>query len=281
MIKDYSNSDYKSKIRIKKDYKIKKFSNPYFSNVSKKETSGGFNTKLYLKIILVIFLVYVIIYSDLFKIKSIKISGAELINQIELEQIIDDQLQTWRWRLLPQKNVLFTSKKKITRAISERYGLDEIEIKRGWQKITINIKERISYLIINSQSKFYFADKQGIIIREVPTAETVNYQGEFPILNLPDEINIGSMAVTAKMVEFILNLNDRIKTLGIEAESYQSGGPTEITLITKTGWQAHFDINNDLDISIENMQMVLNNKVKDLSSLEYIDLRFGDKIYYK
>lgn len=281
MIRDFSQGNYKSKIRIKKDYRKKKFDNPYFNNSHKKEGVKGFNTKLYLKIILVVFLIYLVVYSDLFKIKTITINGADLINKTELEQIVDEQINSWRWFMLPQKNLLFISKKKIIQAINKKYGLAEIEIKRGWKKITVNIKEKVNYLIVNNNEKLFFADKQGIMIREVPQEEANQYLDEFPMLNVPGEINIGDSIVSNKMVDFILKLNEKIKNLGIEIKDYKSGGLNEITLITKAGWQAHFDINNDFDTSIENMQMVLNNKVKDISKLEYIDLRFGDKIYYK
>ncbi|MEK7072652.1 MAG: cell division protein FtsQ/DivIB [Patescibacteria group bacterium] len=281
MIRDFSLVNYKSKIRIKKDYRKKKFDNPYFNSSHKKEGVKGFNTKLYLKIIFVVFLIYLVVYSDLFKIKTITINGADLINKTELEQIVDEQINSWRWFMLPQKNLLFLSKKKIIQAINAKYGLAEIEIKRGWKKITVNIKEKVNYLIVNNNEKLFFVDKQGIVIREVPQEEANQYLGEFPILNMTGEVNIGDSIVSSKMVDFILKLNEKIKNLGIEINDYRSGGLNEITLITKAGWQAHFDINNDFDTSIENMQMVLNNKVKDTSKLEYIDLRFGDKIYYK
>lgn len=281
MIKDFSNKNYQSKIRIKKDYKRKHFNNPYFTKSTKKEHPGGFNTKLYLKILLVIFLIYIIIYSDLFKIKSININGADLINKIELEQIIDDQTNTWLWFILPQQNILFVSKTHIIEAINSKYGLDQIEVKRGWKKITVNIKERVNYLMINNADKYYFVDKQGITIREITNEEKDLFINEFPLLSINNEIIIGSEAVSETMVEFILKLNDKFKNLNIEIQNYQSGGLNEITAITKLGWQSHFDITNDFDISIENLQMVLNDKVKDQSQLEYIDLRFGDKIYYK
>ncbi|NCN07394.1 hypothetical protein GW933_01735 [Candidatus Falkowbacteria bacterium] len=281
MIKDFSNKNYQSKIRIKKDYKRKHFSNPYFTRSVKKEHSGGFNTKLYLKILLGVFLLYIIIYSDLFKIQTIDVNGADLINKIELEQIVDEQLNNWRWFILPQQNILFISKSNIIKAIGGKYGLDEIAIKRGWKKITINIKERINYLIIKNNDKLFFVDKQGIIIREIRPEESNIYISEFPLMLTDKETTIGTEAVSSTIVDFILQLNDKLKSLGIEINNYKSGGLNEITAITKLGWQAHFDVTSNFDTAIENMQMVLNNKVKDRSVLEYIDLRFGDKIYYK
>lgn len=281
MIKDFSNNNYKSKIRIKKDYRRKSFINPYFNNTHKNETSNGFNTKLYLKIILVVFIIYVIIYSDLFKIEKININGADLINKTELEQIVNEQINSWRFFVLPQKNLLLISKKKINEAISQRYGLEKIEIKRGWKKITINIKEKINYLIVNDNEKLFFSDNQGIVIREISQEEANRYNQDLPTIKIKRELNIGDQAVSDKMVDFILQLNEKLKSLGIEISNYESGGVTEVTFITKAGWQAHFDINNDFNISIENMKMVLNDKIKDTTKLEYIDLRFGDKIYYK
>lgn len=281
MIKDFSNNTYKSKIRIKKDYRRKKFFNPYFQATENNESTGGFNTKLYLKIILAIFIIYIIIYSNLFKIEKITINGADLINKIELEQIIDDQIDSWRWYLLPQRNLLFVSKGKIIKAISEKYGLDGIEVKRGWKTLIINIKEKVTYLIINNGDHQFFVDQQGIIIKEIPPEDIGKYENQFPNLMISNEINIGTEAIPQKMVEFILSLNSQAKDLKLEVKNYKSGGPTEITLITTAGWQVHFDINNDLNISMENLGMVLNDRVKDISQLEYIDLRFGDKIYYK
>jgi hypothetical protein len=279
MIKDFANSKYKKRRKIKKDYKRRQFVNPYFEN--KREKSGGFNTPLYLKIIAGVFLIYVIIYSDLFKIKTIEVNGTDMIGQEELRQKVDEEISSWRWYLLPQKNLLFISKKGLSESINNEYKLKKLEIDRGWRKLTINIEEKINYLIIYNNEKFFFADEEGSITTELSQEQAMSYWDKFPILNIYKEINTGDRVTSAKMVEFILEFNTKIKYIGIEFHGYETNGESEITLVSKTGWRAHFDIYSDINLSIENMQLVLNEKIDDETKLEYIDLRFGNKVFYK
>ena len=117
--------------------------------------------------------------------------------------------------------------------------------------------------------------------REITPEEANNYLNKFPVLNTDKEIKISESVVTSKMVDFILKLNEKIKPIGLEAGYYESKAVTEVSLVTKAGWRAHFDVNNDLDTSIANLKLILNDKIKDQSKLEYIDLRFGNKVFYK
>ena len=281
MIRDFPHGSYQPKIKIRKDYKKKHFTNPYFNQAHKKAGSEGFNTKLYLKIILVLFLLYLAVYSDLFKIKVIEIKGTDLIDPAAISQIVNEQINSWRWFLLPQNNLLLLSQKRITRAVNAKYRLEKIEIHRGWQKLKIEVKEKVNYLIVIDKSKSFFTDEQGLIVREITPAEMADYSAKLPLLNTDQEIKVGDQVVKKEIVDFILKLSEKIQATSIGVSGYQSGGQTEVTLITKTGWQAHFDINNDLDIAIANLQLILNDKVKNQNNLEYIDLRFGDKVFYK
>ncbi|MFH1838574.1 MAG: hypothetical protein ABH808_03735 [Candidatus Kuenenbacteria bacterium] len=66
-------------------------------------------------------------------------------------------------------------------------------------------------------------------------------------------------------------------------DEYKKLEKTEIRVVVKEGFEIYFDIFfSDLDQQINNLRKILNQEIKDkLSSLEYIDLRFGNRIYYK
>ncbi|PKL72396.1 hypothetical protein CVV26_01885 [Candidatus Kuenenbacteria bacterium HGW-Kuenenbacteria-1] len=66
-------------------------------------------------------------------------------------------------------------------------------------------------------------------------------------------------------------------------EEYKKLEKTEIRVATKDGFEIYFDIFfSDLNQQINNLRKVLNQEIKNkTSSLEYIDLRFGNRIYYK
>lgn len=281
MIKDFANQEYQSKMKIKKDYNIRGFVNPYFGNKKPEGKKGGFNTKKYLKILAVIFLAYLVIYSDLFKVKTIEVNGTDMIDKAELKQLISDQISHRRWLILPQDNLLFLSKRQIVSKINVQYALADLKIDRGWHKLTINIVEKVSYLIVYNKQKFFFADNRGVITKEITQEEATRYWTKFPILNVSRDTNIGDTIVSEKMVSYILQLNEKIKALGIEINGFENEEEFGAILVAKAGWRAKFDINSDLDLAIENMQIVLKEKIKDLNNLQYIDLRFGNKVFYK
>jgi hypothetical protein len=54
-----------------------------------------------------------------------------------------------------------------------------------------------------------------------------------------------------------------------------------VAAVTSEGWSMTFDINSDIVESINNLKLVLSQKIKDRKKLHYIDLRFGNKIFYQ
>lgn len=280
MIEDFSNPEYKPKIQILKDYEKKEFSNPYFEH--KRPVKIGFNTKFYLKILAVLFLIYLAVYSDLFKIEKIEIVGNDLISTAELTQAVQQELGSWHWFLIPQKNFIFMSKNKLKEGIAKNFDFNRFEISRGWKSIKITVEEKISHLILYNQDKFYFTDSDGKVVREVPKEEAEARWDKFPVLNVGRiQINSGDQIVSAKMVDFILKLDAEIKKSQLVIFGYEARGEDEAALVAKEGWRAYFDINADLKNALDNMFLVLKEKVPDKNKLQYIDLKFGNKVYLK
>lgn len=276
---DFAQQNYQPKIKIRKDYQKKQFVNPYFDS---KKAKGGFNTKLYLKIIAIILIIYVVLYSDLFKIENIEIQGAEMISQVEFRQIIEQELSAWRWYLLPQKNLILLSKKWLENKIRQKYSLNKLTIDKNWRTLKINLQEKISYLIIYNQENFYFADLNGATIRAIPQKEIDQYWDKFPLLNIGQKpMAIGEVVASDKVVNFILRLNEQIKNAKVAIYGYELGEGERVTLVAKDGWRAYFDLASDPKIAVENLVLVLKEKINNPEAIEYIDLRFGNRVYYK
>lgn len=56
---------------------------------------------------------------------------------------------------------------------------------------------------------------------------------------------------------------------------------SEINVLTDDGFEIYFDSKQDIDKQIENLTNVLKQKIDNKEKLQYIDLRFIDRIYYK
>ena len=270
---------FKNKLNVKKDYQKKEFVNPYFRN---KKPSGGFNTGRYLKITGAILIIYLLIYSDLFRIEQIEIQGTEMIAIEELDAAAANFLNGRKWLVLPQNNLFLLDKPALARRLHGDFNLKQLTINRSWKKIKVTVQEKISYLIIFNKSNFYFADDAGQIISEISQNKIGEYWHKFPILNVGEKkIKINDQIVSAKEVDFILRLNEALLVTPIRAQGFESGGEQEVNLVAKEGWRAYFDINVNLTASLDNLLLILKEKVKDQTKVEYIDLRFGDKVFYK
>jgi hypothetical protein len=273
-MEDYSYGE--SKIQVRKDYKEKSFSNPYFDRFKR-----GFNTKLYLKILLLVFLVYVFIYSDCFRIKNVEITGTDLIPQKEIQSVVGNYLHRWTFFLVPKNNLIILNKGAIKNEILKKYSVESIEVKRGWQSLKINIKEKICYLILFNQKNYYYIGLDGTVIKQLSADDVAQRINQLPTININYDINTGDKVFSDKKINYILSLDEKLREQKLKPKSYEDRGVMEMTAVFSEGWQAYFDTEADIGISVDNLKLILNTKVKDRKALQYVDLRMGDKIYYK
>lgn len=276
MVEDYS---YHGRKHIKRDYYNKTFVNPYFN---KKEKLGPkFNTKLYIQILTAIFLVYLIIYSDLFKVKTIEVQGTDFINPEEIRLIAENNINRMKLLVFPGRNLIFVNKNRLAKEISDKYSLNKIEINKGWQKISLIVEEKIVNLIIFNNNAYYFLDADGAVTKELTAEELNEYKDKFPNLFINKDLKIGDKPISGRAVNYIIELAKEFEknNIGIKNFMSEEGGEVDqVNIITSAGWIAKFNINMPLSISIENMLLVL--KKVSIKKLEYIDLRFGDRVNY-
>ncbi|MFA6593983.1 MAG: hypothetical protein WCT16_01870 [Candidatus Buchananbacteria bacterium] len=275
MIRDYSYTGGKS--GVKKDYQVKNFNNPYF-HPEKKSLTKHFNTKLYLQILLALFLLYVIIYSDLFKITAVGVTGTDLIDQNEIRAMTEKELSGCKLFLFPKRNMIFFNKNKLEQEIGGRYALNKLEIKKSWHRLDINLEEKVAYLIATNNQTSYFVDMTGTIIKELSPQEMIDYSPRFPKLVLTQEIKIGDQPISGRFVNYVLELDKDLKIHNIKVKDYQSGGVDQVFMNTEAGWQAKFSINTNIKFSLENLYFFLDKKLKG-KTFQYIDLRIGDHVY--
>jgi len=262
---------------IKRDYYNKTFSNPYFN---KKAKSGHrFNTKLYIQALTAVFLLYLIIYSDLFKVKSVEVQGADMINPEEIRSMAWADINRLKMLVFPGRNLIFINSNRISQEISAKYSLNKIEVEKGWQKISITIEEKAAYLIAYNDKAYYFIDASGTVTKELTAEDLAEYRNKFPILSLNQDLKVNNQPISGRFINYVLELNDAFKANNIRVRGFESGEVDQATVLTEAGWKALFNINMPLSRSVENMMLVLNKKLAG-KKFDYIDLRFGDRVSF-
>ena len=135
--------------------------------------------------------------------------------------------------------------------------------------------------IRDSLKSQYFLDVNGAITKEISNDEISKYGQRFPLVYIMQEVKVGDKPVSARFVNFVLELDKVLKESGIKVKNYEGGGGVDqVNLITIDGWKVFFSLNVPLSQSIENLNLILSKKLKN-KKFEYIDLRNGDKVYYK
>ncbi|MEK9130334.1 MAG: hypothetical protein AAB526_02985 [Patescibacteria group bacterium] len=186
--------------------------------------------------------------------------------------------------------------------------------------ISVSFKERISTLIWTTQdNRCYFLDDAGIIFKEVNSLIDLKNQKEqnncapkflsekfkkIPVVysDTKENIEIKKTVISKKIVQSVLFLykelplkaNIEVAFFKIPAlkkmtalskkEENKNLEKTEIRVVAKKGFEIYFDIfSSNLSQQIENLRKILNQEIKEkeILLLEYIDLRFGNRIYYK
>ena len=280
-----------AKLKRKFDYNKKKYSNPFFNHKKRKKIQT-LNLSLRVKLIIVgimvviLALIWFCFLSAYFNIDKINIAGIEKIARKDIENIIQQQINKKRFLFCSQKKLILFNSSKLAEALNEQYYFDNIDIQKKWPTtLTIELKEKTYSVIWKEDDKYYYIDLNGHIINEANPLEIkqknyplIDYRGKHKILNKKVEGQ-------NQNINFIIELFDKFKTntdkLQIECFIINDERDT-IKIAISQGPKIYFNIKKDIDRQINKLLTLINEKLKDdFDQKTYIDLRFGDRIYYR
>ncbi len=247
----------------------------------KKKISKFFIFSLIFLIILLASSFYLIFFSPIFKIKFISFE----IKDYPLVKIDEQQLKNEINKILSKKfyflnldNIFFFPKKEIKNLLLRDQKIENFEIKRNFNReIKIKIsawKPEVVFLFLGD---YFLLNKNGEIIKKIS-------QEEVDIANLP----IVENKVEKELSEIsILSVFDFLKKTSnldfkiLKIEINEVNGALIYQAFTSENWKIYFDPKGDIKEQVRNLLLILKEKITDRKKLEYIDLRFSGRIFYK
>lgn len=221
-------------------------------------------------------IVWLIFISPLFQIKNIEVSDSKYLSNISLA-ISDNLLTLSRSRL----------KSELSSAIP---SITNIEItKKLFHTVKINFQERVQIGIWCNELSCYYFDKEGIAFKEAPQTE-----GGL-ILKVTNKSNggakLGDNILDSNKTNFVTTFSNKINSINNGAsESNQFKilefkiKPTlsvDLEALTDKNWSIYLDEKQNPESSASNLIAILEESIKNIENLEYIDLRIPSRIFYK
>lgn len=242
---------------------------------------------LFIIIAICVGLGYLLFFADLLDVRTIDISGAEIIPSADLKTAAEGWLNGGFLGLTRNKNLFFISAGELASELTAKFPrIDSAEIRKEFPHgLKITVVERQSagiWCFVVSDKCFYF-DKNGVAY-----AEATQSSG-FLILNVADyqgqAVVLGSRVSSEEWTRNMIMARELLLKIGVSVAeiSIPSGSFDEFEAKTAGGWKILFSNSTDIAKQIASLGILFRDKLPAASrtGLQYIDLRIQDRIYYK
>ncbi|MDO8600925.1 MAG: FtsQ-type POTRA domain-containing protein [bacterium] len=244
-----------------------------------------------------------------FRIKNISVEGARVLSQDEIRGIAERELGGSFLFIIPKHHYIFASSWRIAEALRAEFPrIRTAFVKKSFPDgIKISIEERTEWGIICGGTRVTKETEATNGVASTPPAETegekdtcgyIDREGvlfEYPLeisgaffpIILDDslgEIREGDRVVGEHIVSFFETVRNRAKQeIGIafiELEILEEL-PDDYRLRSDEGWYAIVPRSGDQTLWFSPLKALLEHELKNRAGLEYIDARFGNKLFYK
>lgn len=225
-----------------------------------------------------------LLLSPTFRLTEINTSQAKNFSTDELKNLVWDKIHT-QGGLLPKDNLWLVNTKAIDQALNERYYLDKLKISKSWpHKLNVIFEEKNYALAWSENNNYYLINYQGDIISDqgaVPPGLLVVYnrgtakKGERRI-DIQEKYLAFADQLNKSFSEKIKGLNDRQMFLDDEVNT--------VKIQIASGPILKFNTGDSVDKQLAKLETIRKQELSDgrvFNSQKYLDLRYGDRIFYQ
>jgi len=226
---------------------------------------------------------YFVFISEQFQIKKVNISGLEAVSEEQVLNTVNNIMGEKKIGFLKSKNYFIFPVEKLRASLFEAFPkIGEISIQKIHPDgVKIIVEERdVVGVVCKGQNCFYF-DKKGVIFEVSPrTSGSI-------IIAVQDnrDINyeLGHRVLSESQITFFKEAQGLLnRNFPFTVREFLITKKGEFEIITSEEWRALLDKNEGLEYQLSSLKYVLDEEIKTRRrELEYVDLRLGNKVYYK
>lgn len=284
-------------VRKKRDYNKKKFNNPFFP--AKKKAHGFVKRLIPIFLPIGLLLIFYFSYRSL-TISDIKINGGSASDEATVRNIIATEMTGRRFFIFHEDSIIFFNSSKAAVEAKKIPTVFSIAIeKRLPHTLIININNKsVSAVLLANGSKYYLDETgKAIKIEDLSDVVVENSNSNTQLIRLKSDsanypavvidnlskLNVGDVPIKKNNLDFILAVDKLIKKRGgFVPLNYNLNLQTaEVDLSVTEGWHVKFNSLGNAGEQVDSLYLILNNSVSSTSVLHYVDVRYGDKVFYQ
>lgn len=284
-----------------KKYTSDRYKNPYFSGQKIVPWTKRL-LRFFILLVVIIGIPWLTIVLPWFYIDEVQVDGSITLAPDEIEAFAWDELQQKRWDVVPKNHIWFVDKLGLHDDMLTKFPLHNVQVTREGRTLRITVEERVTSLIWAHGEQLFFVDQEGVLVRELSDAELndvralVFGEGERQYAIQSDDIFVvfdqsreelapNAQVITPHGVEVLSDVHRNIGQYMIEVESIGMNEPLAhwASFSIKDGFDIYVDLSDDSDglKQLNNLAVILQEYEGKLNELQYIDLRFGNRVFVR
>jgi len=236
--------------------------------------------------------VYTLLCSTLLTVYEFDIQGIKRVDESKIVKIIEHNIDSDIMSYVHRDNYFFVNTGKIGESILEDNRIKNVYVTKEFpNKIIVEIEEYDSIAIwcTDMTMKTCFILDDDTAVRQVMLEDAIVVKNKhFIIVNETyHELSAGDRVMAKKYLKKIEKLgSELVYVLNVEIEqpfTVASRGSNEVRFMTDEGWYIIVDLTHDLDEIFDIAKLFVKkvNLPSRRPNLEYVDMRFPEKIFYK
>lgn len=223
------------------------------------------------------------------RVGPIEIRGAMTLPPQRIEAEIRQELAGPVFRFLPRDNFFLVSAESIERRLRGRFPqIETVNVgKRFPNRLIVAVGERQLWGVYCERPDetkpprtCFYLDTHGVAYSEVAAVEG----WLLPVIYAPVLDGDGGTAVAPATLEFYSRAREALAVIDAHllAATVSTSTPDDIRLSLAEGWELWVSTNRPVGEWLTVLRTVLEKEISDRrGELEYVDLRFGNKVFYK
>ncbi len=216
---------------------------------------------------------YFFLINPFFRIDKVFTEGASEISTEEVVNITERYIS---------KSIFLVSLREIKKDLLVRIPrINEANLSRVFPNtIKVVIKERVPVGVVcfdNSKDCFK-VDGKGVVFDKGSV-----YDGDLVFfISEKESVLLGESVIYKDKIAVMKRLNESLGILGIKISFFRFSEEKLLSVFMSEGWRIDFSLGDNTNEQIDNLIILLKEEIgEERSFLEYIDMRYGDRIYYK